>query len=955
MSLYGALFGGVSGLRAQSSKIGVISDNIANVNTIGYKQGTAKFSSLVVNSNTASSYQTGGVRGGSVLNVSKQGLLQSTDSATDIALSGAGFFVVKSTASSTTTSTPLYTRAGSFTQDALGNFVNTQGFFLQGWPLDREGRLPGEVGNLNTIAFTNFDSLQTVNVESASGVATATSEIQLGANLKSSEVVYPGQGATLRPDANNSNNRNLSEDAIIVGAEYGMAGADSTQRGDSFTVSTGLGLQYTYTYGGYTVGRQITNSSTAANYGDGSTNNKAARNADASTAISAAGNVLTITIPNHGLITGDRITMSGFDNALGGLTPTSQLNSSFVVTRTGNDTFTISVADAPGAGPFAADAFQVDTRQYKGNVLDAQTVSEAFLGKTGVTGFSATALTFTVQNPTSGTVTFRYTTTSPNTTQGEFNNLDTLARAIDAVSGLTARVTDGRLVVGAEDANESVTFANGNDVTIDGARGIDWIKELDLQNIDSATTNRFSSFKGLADMINETADGITAVISNPLSAASLEIRVDNPLDTISFDDPAGVPYSVATGAAVTIPTGVYNGTVNSPVMMSVTITDPTLLAPNQTQLYLSDLVNAGMAADLPPGLLDGGPFTVTSVGAGTYTVQIPVYQTVNVTSGAYTAQAGNKISVGGQSNHGGMLAHLGLVSSLNGVDYATAAADPSLSVKTTGVLNPKYDPTGALGGNMASGDIVAQFSRNVRIYDSLGSGHDIRFSFIKIAQNTWAVEAHAIPETDVNTSLVDGQIATGTIVFNGDGTLRSVSESLLNPISINWRNGAVASNVSLDLGTAGLPFGTAGATSIGQADGLSQFDSGYNVQFANQNGAPVGELVSVAITETGLVIASYSNGETQALYQLPIADFANPDGLRAITGNVFTQTRESGEVNLRISGTNGTGTVVSAALEQSNVDLAEQLTDMIVAQRSYQANTRVIKTTDELLEQLNQI
>ena len=142
---------------------------------------------------------------------------------------------------------------------------------------------------------------------------------------------------------------------------------------------------------------------------------------------------------------------------------------------------------------------------------------------------------------------------------------------------------------------------------------------------------------------------------------------------------------------------------------------------------------------------------------------------------------------------------------------------------------------------------------------------------------------------------------------------------------------------------------------IGRSDGLSQFDSGYNVDFANQNGAPVGQLVSVSITEEGVVVASYSNGETQALYKLPIADFANPDGLRAVTGNVFSQTRESGEVNLRESGTNGTGSVVSAALEQSNVDLAEQLTDMIVAQRSYQANTKVIKTADELLEQLNQI
>jgi len=231
----------------------------------------------------------------------------------------------------------------------------------------------------------------------------------------------------------------------------------------------------------------------------------------------------------------------------------------------------------------------------------------------------------------------------------------------------------------------------------------------------------------------------------------------------------------------------------------------------------------------------------------------------------------------------------------------------------------------------------------------------MRFSYIKTAQNTWALEVHAIPETDVSTSLVDGQIVTGTINFNGDGTLRSVSPSLSTPININWTNGAVSSTITLNLGTAGQPFGTVGALSIGLSDGLSQFDSAYNVNFANQNGAPVGALVSVAIDKEGIVTASYSNGQTQDLFKLPLASFANPNGLDALSGSIFTQTRASGEVNLREAGNNGTGTLVSAALEQSNVDLAEQLTDIIVAQRSYQANTKVIKTADELLDELNRI
>jgi len=349
-------------------------------------------------------------------------------------------------------------------------------------------------------------------------------------------------------------------------------------------------------------------------------------------------------------------------------------------------------------------------------------------------------------------------------------------------------------------------------------------------------------------------------------------------------------------------------------------------------------------------LPNGGPYQITALTAGSYTVRIPNPYSTSVTLAGTTtgaSAAGNVISTQGQSNQGSLLSQLGLLTSLNGATYTPVVAG-------TGVLGPQYDPSGTIGKNMASGDITAQFSRNVRIYDSLGTGHDIRFSFLKVAQNDWAVEVHAIPASDVTTPLVNGQIGTGEVNFNGDGTLHFV-KGLDLPIQINWTNGAVASTVSLQLGTAGQPFGTVGATTIGLSDGLSQFDSAYNVNFANQNGAPVGQLTSVSIDKDGIVIASYSNGQTQKLYKLPLASFANPDGLNAVSGNIFSQTRNSGEVNLREANTNGTGSVVAAALEQSNTDLAEQLTDMIVAQRSYQADTKVIKTADELLQELTQL
>jgi flagellar hook protein FlgE len=948
MSLYGALFGGVSGLSAQSSKIGTISDNIANTNTIGYKQATATFSSLVVNSSSAVSYQTGGVRAGTRLDIDKQGLLQSTQSATDLAISGGGFFVVRAVPDGSvggTAATPLYSRAGSFTPDSLGNYVNSQGYFLQGWPLDRDGRLPGEVGNLNTTAFTNFDSLRPVNVESASGVAQGTSTISLGANLKASEVIYPGEAGTLKSDANNAANLNLAADKIYVGSEYGLAGADSTRRGDQFSISTGNGLQYSYEYGGFTIGRSAITVGGTNNYGDAGTDNTATRALSAAADIKyAAGSSFTLNLPSHGLVSGDRITLTGFAAAVGA-TPASELNATHVITRIDANTVQITVSTAhggtvgnnagPGAGPTA------DIRQFRGNILDASSTTQTFLGQIGTSSFTTAAKTFTITTATAGTKTFTYSATAPNTLSGEFNNLNSLATAIDSVNGLTARVTGGRLVVGAEDASEAVTFANGDSVGTATQRGIDWLQELDLSNV-AIGNRRFSSLQGLANIVTSD-DGVSSTISNPLSNASLDIRVDDPLDTITFFDLTDANFQIPTAATpINIPAGVYSTGSAIDIVITDAAQPATLNAGDS--VYISGLANG--LGGLPGAFPNGGPYTVTAKTAGTYTVRIPSPGNLTLAGGNFAAAATNRVSIAGESNQGSVLAQFGLVPSLNGAAYTP---------QTTGVLGPQYDPTGAIGKNLASGDITAQFSRNVRIYDSLGSGHDLRFSYIKIAQNSWAVEVHAIPASDVNTPLVDGQVVTGTINFNGDGTLRSVSSSLSAPIAINWTNGAVSSSVTLNLGTAGQPFGTVGATTIGLTDGLSQFDSAYNVNFANQNGAPVGQLVSVAIDRDGIVSASYSNGQTQRLFKLPLASFANPNGLNALSGNIFTETRSSGTVNLREAGTNGTGTIVAAALEQSNVDLAEQLTDIIVAQRAYQANTKVIKTADQLLEELNQI
>jgi flagellar hook protein FlgE len=180
-----AMFTAVAGLLAQSQAISMISDNIANANTTAYKDTTARFSSLVTQAPTATTYQPGGVIAHPFTAVDAQGLLQATSSNTDLAISGDGFFVVNNDANDTGAFT--YTRAGTFSPDASGNLENAAGFFLQGQKLTAAQSTAVANGNVNQLTATALASLSTVNISALSGLAKATQNITLAANLPATD------------------------------------------------------------------------------------------------------------------------------------------------------------------------------------------------------------------------------------------------------------------------------------------------------------------------------------------------------------------------------------------------------------------------------------------------------------------------------------------------------------------------------------------------------------------------------------------------------------------------------------------------------------------------------------------------------------------------------------------------------------------------------------------------
>src|SRR5690606_28422843 len=139
------------------------------------------FSTLVTNTGSTSSFSAGGVQSDSRQVVDQQGLIQGSGVGTDLAITGNGMFAVNTDSDGSGES--LYTRAGSFRGDERGFFKNSSGFYLLAWPLDSEGRLPGETVNLNTTSNALIDSLEAVNIRSLGGVATATTTVDFGINL----------------------------------------------------------------------------------------------------------------------------------------------------------------------------------------------------------------------------------------------------------------------------------------------------------------------------------------------------------------------------------------------------------------------------------------------------------------------------------------------------------------------------------------------------------------------------------------------------------------------------------------------------------------------------------------------------------------------------------------------------------------------------------------------------
>ena len=240
-------------------------------------------------------------------------------------------------------------------------------------------------------------------------------------------------------------------------------------------------------------------------------------------------------------------------------------------------------------------------------------------------------------------------------------------------------------------------------------------------------------------------------------------------------------------------------------------------------------------------------------------------------------------------------------------------------------LAPQATSEVALGGNLYSGAGVGDaYSAQVDIYDNGGGSTTLTINFLKTDSNMWDVSLDVATGTD--------PVGFNTLRFNGDtGTLSGTST-----FSFAWTPLGASTPIALTL----------------DCDSLTQYKTSASATVTGRDGYSAGTLKQFMVDQDGIFTGVYSNGEQQAIAQLYLANFNNSGGLYDLGGGLFIESPNSGPAGIAAANAGSNGKIVQGTLEMSNVDLAEEFTSMIITQRAYQANARVISTSEELLTEL---
>ncbi|MHA1152076.1 MAG: flagellar hook-basal body complex protein [Alphaproteobacteria bacterium] len=725
MSIFGAMFSGVTGLNAQSQALGMIADNIANMNTVGYKGTAAQFFSLVTQAASRTRYTPGGVSAAPIQGIDRQGLLQSSTSKTDIAVAGRGFFVVNQ--NDTGTGQFLFTRAGAFNPDENGNLVNTAGYYLQGWPLTNGTTLPTNTSTLS--------SVQTVNVANLAGTATPTSTVNLALNLPSTASAVAGGGqinTTVSPMLNGLTDIDyktfgtLNDVARVsyVAATSTMTITIGSQTG-SFDLSNRVPGIYEST--GTLAGMEITLGSSF----------------DYTTDISSATQTNTVTETNR--IGGDPSSFS-LATDLAGITAVSlnaSANDNIVTLSYDKSTGVLTVSD--------------DTASQSGTVTIGTSGGNGTLDYTIASG----ALAGTIV--TIDTNTFDYNTTFDNTTNAN-GATKTAGSSSETLTSVTTVIDGGALrqlnLTTASDFVFTITQAAGaNDTIVLDSGPAGWTVTSpsttgDLNGADVTVTLSKGGESFTAQIVTggNVTDGETIQVTLPLNELKNKIAADSDdLVVTVATAPTLSNWDAADLASLDTTAITFNVDANGRV----------LLASGPTGFSVDQTASQSLSTT-------GNRNVVVTDGTNSFTITLAVGTAITKGSADLTVdllEAANSVGLGAAPGSGRFSATVQIFDSLGNAHDLIVDFDKTATNQWEILVN---DPVLASSG-VTSGTVAAA-SRSITFN---GDGTPASITFPPIAISSWTTGANDANVT-INLGTIDS--AAGVTQFAGNFALSSIDQ-----------------------------------------------------------------------------------------------------------------------------------------------------------------------------------
>ena len=844
-----SLWSGVSGLNAHQVAMDVEANNIANVNTVGFKYSRTNFQNLLsqtVKSATAPQGDLGGKNSlqiglgatvSAVETMFKQGSIQNTDKTTDMAINGDGFFVVSGDGGKTY----RYTRAGDFTFDANGNFVDPNGFIVQGWLADPETHKIDTASGIKPISIP--PGLTTP--------ANPTSIISIKANLNSGDhiVEMDGTKTTVDQTADFNGLYNINGEEIKLVPDVDKI--TLAIQVDSVTVDT-----FTFTYG-----KSIND-----------TDRKFTTIKDLLDEINA---IIKDT-------TGTKKT-SDYNVYLNGngqiVDPENRIKTETTLSSTNPILEQIFKAlDGPSTTTESIKAIQ-------NSFIGADDVGELF------------------------------------NANGDALNLEDGQGLIVNITGLgeNRKFIYSQIPINETEGCNTATgaYQPTNPITSDSMEGLHWTYDSNNEraffNTNQTITFTFSDGSNVTYTYAkdfQTIADLVCLLQNDINNRNLDdvISFENGQIKESNDVITNVQVSDSTGGGATTPALVNLQNIFEPLG---TGTSTNTFLKNDIYYFhdIQDLVYLWqMAIDD-----SGDPLNSTTGNKGVVSIN-----------------EDGKITI--QNNSANSF-------NITATGYPDEEKDNQLFTDTFSPINGSL----AAGGTALSQPLnAATHTTSIDIFDSLGSKHTLTLHFRKTHTSTnpndptvwkWYAEVPAPATLD--------QPAYGDIKFNSDGSINS-----FNPTSLtfNPNNGATPGQaVQLDFGT------------MGKFDGITSFEAPSTTSGQTQDGYPGGDLQQLVVDQTGTIIGVFTNGRSYSLAQVSIAKFVNNEGLMSEGGTLFSASPNSGDPIIGTAGTGGRGSIQPSALEMSNVDLSRSLTQLIVIQRGFQANSKTITTSDQMLNTLLQL